>query len=85
MSTLTSTISACCGHSYGAFTAHALAGAELGPTMGIGNFRDPRVDAIVAIAPPPQGKDRYGFFDKGPDANSWKDVTIPSWERGRKV
>lgn len=65
------------GHSYGAFSAHAVAGVELGPTMGIRNFRDPRVDAIVAIAP--QGKDRYGCFDKGSDNNSWKEVTIPSY------
>jgi hypothetical protein len=65
------------GHSYGAFSAHAVAGVELGPTMGIRNFRDPRVDAIVGIAP--QGKDRYGLFDKGPDNNSWKDVTIPCY------
>ena len=65
------------GHSFGAYTAHALAGAELGPAMGIHNFRDPRVDAIVVIAP--QGRDRYGFFDKGPDNNSWRNVTVPSY------
>ncbi|MBI3972530.1 MAG: hypothetical protein HY332_14720 [Chloroflexi bacterium] len=65
------------GHSYGAFTAHAVAGVELGPTMGIRTFCDPRVDAIVAIAP--QGMDRHGCFDKGPDHNSWQDVTITSY------
>jgi hypothetical protein len=65
------------GHSYGAFTAHAVGGVEHTPTLGIRNFRDQRVDAIVAIAP--QGKDRYGCFDKGPDNNSWRGVTIPSY------
>ena len=65
------------GHSFGAFAAHAVAGADHGPTMGVGNFRDPRVDAIVPIAPP--FNDRYGYFDKGPDNNSWKGITIPSY------
>jgi predicted dienelactone hydrolase len=65
------------GHSYGAYTAQAAAGIELGPTMGIRNFRDPRVDAAVAIAP--QGKNRYGSFDKGPHCNSWKDVATPTY------
>jgi hypothetical protein len=65
------------GHSFGAFTAHAVGGVEHGPTMGIRNFRDPRVDAIVLTAP--QGQDRYGCFDKGPDNNSWKDINIPSY------
>jgi hypothetical protein len=65
------------GHSFGAFTAHAVGGAEHGPTLGIRNFRDPRVDAIVPIAP--QGKDRYGCFDKGPENNSWQGVAIPAY------
>ena len=65
------------GHSFGAFAAHAVAGAEHSPTMGIRSFRDPRVDAIVPIATP--FNDRYGYFDKGPDNNSWKDIEIPSY------
>jgi hypothetical protein len=64
-------------HSYGAYTAQAVAGIELGPTMGIRNFGDPRVDAVVGIAL--QGKNRYGSFDKGPDCNSWKDVVTPTY------
>ncbi|MCH7978490.1 MAG: hypothetical protein IH935_05870 [Acidobacteria bacterium] len=60
------------GHSFGAFAAHAVGGAEHGLTMGIRNFRDPRVDAIVAVAPP--FNDRYGYFDKGPNNNSWNDI-----------
>jgi predicted dienelactone hydrolase len=65
------------GHSYGAFTAHAVGGVEHSPTMGIRDFRDPRVDAVVLIAP--QGQDRYGCFDKGPGNNSWAGVVIPAY------
>jgi hypothetical protein len=65
------------GHSFGAFTAHAVGGVEHSPTLGIRDFRDPRVAAIVLIAP--QGPDRYGCFDLGPENNSWRDVTIPSY------
>jgi hypothetical protein len=65
------------GHSFGAFAAHAVGGAVFAPTMGVREFRDPRVDAIVVIAP--QGKDRYGCFDKGEANNSWTDVVVPSY------
>jgi hypothetical protein len=63
------------GHSFGAYTAHAVGGAEWSPTMGIRNFRDPRIDAIVPISP--QGNHRFGSYDEGPDHNSWKDIRIP--------
>lgn len=63
------------GHSFGAYTAHAVGGANFSPTMGIRNFRDPRVDAIVPISP--QGFHRFGSYDEGPDNNSWSDVRIP--------
>jgi hypothetical protein len=63
------------GHSYGAFTAHAVGGVVHTPTLGIRDFRDQRVDSIVVIAG--QGKNRYGCFDKGPANNSWQSVTIP--------
>jgi hypothetical protein len=63
------------GHSFGAFTAHAVAGANWSPTMGIRNFRDPRVDAIVPISP--QGFHRFGGYDEGPDNNSWSEIRIP--------
>jgi hypothetical protein len=63
------------GHSFGAFTAHAVGGANFSPTMGIRNFRDPRVDAIVPISP--QGYHRFGGYDEGPDNNSWSDIRIP--------
>jgi hypothetical protein len=65
------------GHSFGAFAAQAVGGVELGPTLGIRNFRDPRVDAIVPIAPP--SRDRHGHFDKGAENNSWRHVAIPSY------
>lgn len=63
------------GHSFGAFTAHAVGGANWSPTMGIRNFRDPRVDAIVPISP--QGFHRFGGYDEGPENNSWSDIRIP--------
>jgi hypothetical protein len=63
------------GHSFGAFTAHAVGGANFSPTMGIRNFRDPRVDAIVPISP--QGFHRFGSYDEGPDNNSWSEIRIP--------
>lgn len=63
------------GHSFGAFTAHAVGGANFSPTMGIRNFRDPRVDAIVPISP--QGYHRFGSYDEGPENNSWSEIRIP--------
>jgi len=63
------------GHSFGAFTSHAVGGANWSPTMGIRNFRDPRVDAIVPISP--QGYHRFGGYDEGPDNNSWSEIRIP--------
>lgn len=63
------------GHSFGAFTAHAVGGANWSPTMGIRNFRDPRVDAIVPISP--QGLHRFGSFDEGPSDTSWSAIRIP--------
>lgn len=63
------------GHSFGAYTAHAVGGADFSPTMGIRNFRDPRVDAIVPISP--QGFHRFGSYDEGPSNNSWSDIRIP--------
>ena len=65
------------GHSFGAFTAHAVGGANFSPTMGIRNFRDPRVDAIVPISP--QGFHRFGSYDEGPSNNSWSDIRIPAY------
>ncbi len=43
------------GHSTGAFTAMAIGGAnyETSPSGAITNARDPRVDAVIAISPPP--------------------------------
>jgi len=43
--------------------------------MGIRNFRDPRVDAIVPISP--QGSHRFGGYDEGPVNNSWSGIRIP--------
>ncbi|NWG46560.1 MAG: hypothetical protein HXY25_08435 [Alphaproteobacteria bacterium] len=65
------------GHSFGAYTAHALGGAVLAPTMGVTTFRDPRIYAIVPISP--QGGYRFGNYDNGPADNSWTAITIPSY------
>ncbi|GAB4547253.1 MAG: hypothetical protein Tsb0013_06850 [Phycisphaerales bacterium] len=64
------------GHSYGAYTSHALGGATFEPPSVGGIERsDPRVDAIAPISP--QGADQFGFFDRGPDDHSWASVDIP--------
>lgn len=67
------------GHSYGAYTAHAIGGA----TFVQGQFRDTRVRAIVALSP--QGFDQFGSSDSQHDLalrserNSWQDVTVPAF------
>ncbi|MEM0983908.1 MAG: hypothetical protein AAGI17_08160 [Planctomycetota bacterium] len=64
------------GHSYGAYTAHALAGARLRlfpPAEA--NFRDDRIDAIVPLSP--QGADQFGFFDVSAAENSWSAIDVP--------
>ncbi|WP_148259919.1 hypothetical protein [Isosphaera pallida] len=63
------------GHSFGAFTAHAVAGAIWTPTQGVRHFRDSRIDAMVPISP--QGALRLGGYDNGPDDNSWSEIRIP--------
>lgn len=63
------------GHSFGGFTAHAVGGADFAPTLGIKNFRDNRVRAIVPISP--QGADRFGSYDHGVNENSWSGIHIP--------
>lgn len=66
------------GHSMGAYTSHAVAGA----TLLHGTFADPRIQAIIPFSP--QGPDRFGFFDAssegapddGPET-SWTTVHVP--------
>ena len=59
------------GHSWGAYTSHAVGGA----TFDQGTFGDPRVRAIVPISP--QGAGGFGAFDRGPEDNTWRTVTVP--------
>lgn len=59
------------GHSWGAYTAHAVAGADFGAP-----FADPRIDAIAPISP--QGADQFGGFDRGPDDNTWIAMHLPA-------
>lgn len=61
------------GHSFGAYTSHAVGGA----TYATGTFRDPRIDAIAPISP--QGADQFGAYDRGPDDSTWRTVTIPAY------
>ena len=67
------------GHSFGAYTSHAVAGADFLQ----GNFRDQRIRAIAPLSP--QGADRFGSFDESArltsqsDSNSWAWVTIPAF------
>jgi poly(3-hydroxybutyrate) depolymerase len=58
------------GHSFGAYTAHAVAGADYGRS-----FRDARIDAIAPISP--QGPDQFGAFDNGPGDSTWSTVATP--------
>ncbi len=61
------------GHSFGAYTSHAVAGADYGrPTT-----RDDRIDAIAPISP--QGPDQFGAFLTA-EANTWQTVTIPVFD-----
>ncbi|MCB1000610.1 MAG: hypothetical protein KDB40_15050, partial [Acidimicrobiales bacterium] len=61
------------GHSYGAYTAHAVGGATYART-----YTDPRIDAIAPISP--QGPDQFGAFLRGPDDTTWSTVTIPVFD-----
>jgi predicted dienelactone hydrolase len=55
------------GHSFGAYTAQAIGGA----VSTAGNFRDPRVRAVVLMSP--QGRNQMGMT-----VDSWKNFTIPA-------
>ncbi|NWG46088.1 MAG: hypothetical protein HXY25_06025 [Alphaproteobacteria bacterium] len=61
------------GHSWGAYTANAVGGAR----FDHGEFRDPRIAAIMPMSP--QGPDQFGSFDRGPDDNSWMSVLVPAY------
>lgn len=60
------------GHSWGAYTAQALAGGRY--THG-SSFRDARISAFCPISP--QGRDKFGSFDKGPGDNTWMNIVPP--------
>ncbi len=60
------------GHSWGAYTANAVAGGNF--TQG--NLRDPRIKAICAFSP--QGPGGFGAYDNGPSDNTWRVITIPT-------
>lgn len=60
------------GHSAGAFTSHAVAGAA----YPYGTFRDARVAAIAPISPQGVG-DEFEAFDRGPEDSTWTPVAVP--------
>ena len=62
------------GHSFGAYTAHALGAAVF--TQGV--FTDARVRAIVPLSP--QGPGQFGAFDEGAANNSWRTVSVPAYD-----
>lgn len=66
------------GHSFGAYTAHAVGGA----TLIHGQYLDSRIATIIPFSP--QGPDRFGFFDEQsleaptlPTPNCWQTLAIP--------
>jgi pimeloyl-ACP methyl ester carboxylesterase len=61
------------GHSFGAYTSQAVAGATYTET-----HRDDRVDAIAPLSP--QGAGQFGAFDDGPGATTWSTVDIPTYD-----
>ncbi|MEM7678236.1 MAG: hypothetical protein AAF449_19775, partial [Myxococcota bacterium] len=67
------------GHSYGAYTSHAVGGGVFDGN----SFRDGRIRAIVPMSP--QGDERFGSFDVQPDprrpssSNTWASITIPAY------
>ncbi len=63
------------GHSFGAYTSHAVGGADYGP--GSATYRDERIDAIAPISP--QGAGQFGAFDNGADENTWMTIDIPAY------
>lgn len=61
------------GHSFGAYTSHAVGGA----VFTHGRYADPRIAAIAPISP--QGADGpLGSFDDGGDDHTWAAIEIPS-------
>lgn len=60
------------GHSYGAYTALAIAGARVRLEGALSDLSDPRVDAIVALSP--SGPGGWGWFSE----ESFRSVDVPA-------
>ncbi|MFQ5503202.1 MAG: alpha/beta hydrolase family protein [Planctomycetota bacterium] len=60
------------GHSYGAYTALAAAGARVQVAGVSSDFSDPRVDAMVALSP--SGPGGWGWFSE----TSYQSVDVPA-------
>lgn len=62
------------GHSFGAYTSHALGGA----TFTHGTHSDRRILAIAPISPQGVGGG-FGGFDNGDDDSTWATVDVPAY------
>lgn len=63
------------GHSFGAYTAYALAGAMFRQGGGSVSFADPRIAAIVVLSP--QGVGQFGAFADADGTTTWSSVDVP--------
>lgn len=63
------------GHSFGAYTAHALAGASFRQPGGAVTYTDPRIGAIVVLSP--QGAGQFGAFIDPDGPTTWTSVEVP--------
>jgi len=61
------------GHSWGALTSIALAGG----IFQQGTNADPRIKAFCPLSP--QGEDKFGSYDNGPNDNAWMNITAPMY------
>jgi predicted dienelactone hydrolase len=62
------------GHSFGAYTAHAVAGA----VYTHGTYRDERIDAVAPISP--QGEGQFGAFNTSALVNTWVGIDVPTFD-----
>lgn len=62
------------GHSFGAYTAHAVSGAQ----YTHGSYRDDRIDAAAPISP--QGEGQFGAFNTSALVNSWVGIDVPTFD-----
>ena len=62
------------GHSFGAYTSHAVAGGQ----YTHGSYRDARIDAVAPISP--QGEGQFGVFNTSASINTWVSIDVPTFD-----